>query len=86
MCFDVLLCASQLLQEATALTLGHVALAPVCWQVAQDLLDPGGDSGEEEAHQYPPALLGMSPEPGGRLCGADSADNGLHRDHKSHPD
>lgn len=85
MCFDVLPCAPQLLWEATALTLGHVALAPVCWQEAQDLLDSGGDNGEEEAHQCSLAPLGTSPEPGGRLRGVDPADSGLHRDHKSHP-
>ena len=52
-------------QEAIALTLGHVALAPVCWQVTQDVLDPGGDSGEEEVHQPTPAPLGKSSRSGG---------------------
>lgn len=89
--FDVTLCPSQLqtlqvFQEATALTLGHVALAPVCWQVAQDVLDPGGDNRDEEAQQPPPALPGNSSRPGGRPGGVDFADEGLNRDHNSNPD
>lgn len=90
MCLDVMLCASGLqalwvLQKAPALTLGHVALAPIRWQLAQDVLDPGGDDGEEETHQPPTALLGKSSRSGGRLHGADFADNGLYRDHKPNP-
>lgn len=75
-----------MLQEAPALTLGHVVLAPVCGQAAQDCLDPGGDEGKEETLQAPMALLGKPCGSVGRLHRADSADDGLHGDHKSNPD
>lgn len=90
MCLDVMLRASGLqtlwvLQKSPALTLGHVALAPVHWQLAQDVPDPGGDDGEKETRQPPVALLGDSSRSGGRLYGADFADNCLYRDHKPNP-
>lgn len=75
----------QMSQEAPALTLGHVALAPVCWEVAQEVLNAGGSHREQKVHQLPPALPGQQPRPSGGL-GAEFAPDGPNREHHSNPD
>lgn len=82
-----MLCSSQAFQEAPALTLGHVALAPVRGEVAQEVLDAGGSHGEQEAHEFPPALPGQESGSGGGLgWGAELAPDGLNREHQPNPD
>lgn len=87
-----MLCSSQLqslqvLQEAPALTLGHIALVPVHGEVAQEVLDPGGSDGEQKAQELPPALPGDEPRAGGGLgWGAESAPDGADGEHQSNPD
>lgn len=72
-------------QEAPSLTLGHVALVPDCWPVAQGVLDPGGEDEEEEACSSPSAPLGQFSRPSGRLGGVEFADPCSCGDHESNP-